>query len=88
MSNLNMSVPKSNFEGHLILMCLAAVCFWHVRNLKGVCYISIHLLRKNTLNYFGRVEFRTLVGKLNIYEAHVFARCLGQKAVWKRQLCV
>jgi len=31
MSSENMSVPNSNFEGKLILICLASVCFWHFR---------------------------------------------------------
>jgi len=53
LSNVNMSVPKSNFEGHLLLTCLAGVCLWHVRNLKGGCCTSINLLRKNIFNYFG-----------------------------------
>ena len=79
MSNLNMSIPKSNFEGHLILMCLAAVCFWHVRKVKGGFCTSINLLRKYILNYFGWVELRILVGKWNIYEAHIFTTSLGQK---------
>ena len=79
MSNLNMSVPTCNFEGHLILMCFAAVCFWHVRKLKGGFCTSIHLFRKKILNYFGWVEFRILVGKGNIYEAHIFTMSLGQK---------
>jgi len=38
-----MSVPKSNFEGHLLLMCLAPVCFWHVRKL---LYIHSFIMKK------------------------------------------
>ena len=79
MSNLNLSFLKRNYEGHLILMCLAAVCFSYVRKLKGGCCTSIHLLRKNILNKFVWLELRILVGKWKIYEAHIFARTLGQK---------
>jgi len=49
-------------------MCLAAVCFWHVRKLKCCCCsTSNHLLWKNILNYFGWVEVRILEGMWNIY---------------------
>jgi len=37
--NVNTSVPKSNFEGKLVLLCLASVCFWHFRELKSDCLL-------------------------------------------------
>ena len=78
-SNVNMSVPESNFEGLLLLMCLAAVRFWKVRKLEGCC-TSFHLLWKSVLNYFGWVEVRILVGRWNIYEAHIFTWLFAQ--IW------
>jgi len=51
-----MTVPKKKFEGHLLLVCLAALFLWHVRKLKGVCCTFIHLLRKKY--YFISDELR------------------------------
>ena len=36
----------------LLLMCLAAVCFWHVRKLNGGCCTSRHLLWKKCFKLF------------------------------------
>ena len=52
--------------------------FWHVRKLQALCRTFIHLLRKK-LHHFGWVEVSILVGKWNIYEAHIFKRSLVQK---------
>jgi len=54
-----MSVPKSNFEGHLLLKGLAAVWFWHVRKLKVVVLHPFIYFEKN----IKLVKFRILVEK-------------------------
>jgi hypothetical protein len=70
-SNVNMSVPKSKFEGKFSIF-LAGVCFLYFRGLKCDCCTSRHLLCERILNYFGCVEIRILVEKLNKYKAHIF----------------
>jgi len=73
-SNVNTSVPKCNFEGNLVIMCLATVCFWQFRDLKCDCWTSWRLLCE--FNYFVCVEIRILVQKWYMYEAHIFPRSL------------
>jgi len=46
MSNVNMSVPKSNFEANVSTYVFGRCWFWHFRVLKSICWTSRHLLCK------------------------------------------
>ena len=70
-------VPTSNFEGNFSTYVIGK-CFWHLRYLKSDCWISRSFYAKKILNYFGKLEFRILVEKLIIYEAHIYPMLLVQ----------
>ena len=78
MSNVNMSVPKSNFQETVVLYDCKVFLFvtfvsWKV--IVGYCVIYYVKI----LNYFGCMEYRILVEEWNIYEVHIFPRSLVQK---------
>ena len=78
MSNVNMSVPKCNFEEKFSTSVFESFCFWNIRELKSDCWTSRHLLLEKNLNYSWCMEFRILVEKWYIYEAYIFTNSLVQ----------
>ena len=75
MSNVNVFVPKINFDGNLITYVFFK-WFWHFPSWKEIVGLCDIYYAKKILNYFGCVAFRFLVQKWNIYEAHIFPRSL------------
>ena len=63
MSNLIMSVPKSNFVETLVLMCLANVCFCTFATCEVIVGHRDIYYAKSLLHYFGCVEVLILVEK-------------------------
>jgi len=72
--NVNMSFPSSNFEGNLILMCLASH-FDIIESWKSIVGHRDIYCAKKILNPFECVEVRILVEKRNVY-GHIFTRPL------------
>ena len=52
MSNVNMSVPKSNFQGIISTLRLESVCLRNFRELKSDCWILSHLLCEKSIKLF------------------------------------
>ena len=75
--NVNMSFPKSNFEGNFSTYVFGK-SFWPYRDLKSECWTSRHLIYKKilTFSYVWRLEF--FLKKWNMYESHIFERPLQQ----------
>ena len=74
-SNVDICVPKSNFEGNF--------CVWQVYvfgTFGGLNVIVAHrvIYYVKYFNNFKFVDVRILVEKCNIYEAHIFSKSLVQ----------
>jgi len=71
-----MSFPNSNFEGTLVLMCLAS----HFDNMESWKFIVGHrnLYYAKKFNAFVFVEVIILVEKWNLYVGHIFKKPLLQ----------
>ena len=70
-SNVNMSVPKSNFERHFTTYALRSCKFLARPQFERGC-CTFRLLFKKYITYFEFFEVKILVGKWNIYETHIF----------------
>ena len=75
--NMNMSFRNSNCEGNFSTYVFGK-SFLHYRELKIDCWISRHILCEKKNRFFICVNFRILVEKWNMYEAHIFPRPLLQ----------
>ena len=75
--NVNIYFPNVNVEGNFSTYVFGN-SLWHYREQKIDCWTSRHILCKKILIIFVCVELRILVGKWNIYEAHIFSRPLIQ----------
>ena len=73
---VNMSFPKSNFEGNISTYVFGKFILTLSRAENWLLYIATYIVRKKILNAFVCVEVRILVEKWNIYEAHIFPRPL------------
>jgi len=51
-SNVNMSVPKNNFQGNISILRLKSVCFCHFRGLKSDCWTLRRLLCDKSIKLF------------------------------------
>ena len=74
-NNVIMSYPNSNLEG-IFSTYVFGKSFWHYREQKNDCLTSRRILCEKILKTLVCVELRILVGKLNIYEGHIFPRPL------------
>jgi len=76
-TNVNeiMSFQNSNFEGNFSTYVFGWL-FWYYLELKIYCLTWRRILCEKNINFFLCVEFRIVVGKWNIYEAHIFPRSL------------
>jgi hypothetical protein len=71
MSNVTISVPKSNFEVNFCTYVFGK-CFWHFTSRKLVVeHRDIYYAKKNIKKVWMYV-FRIYVYKWNIYETHIF----------------
>jgi len=73
--SVNMSFRNSNLEG-IFSTYVFGKSFWHYREQKNDCLTSRRILCEKILKTLVCVELRILVGKLNIYEGHIFPRPL------------
>jgi len=82
-----MSFPSSNFEGNFSTYVFDKSIL-HYRELKIVCWTSLHILWEKILNSFLWGEVRILV-ESEIYMKDKFSRVHYYKyADWKRLPCV
>ena len=73
----NVIFPISNFEGTFITYVFGK-SFFHYRELKSECWTSRLIICEKNIKFFVCAEFRILVNKWNMYEAHIFPRPLQQ----------